>query len=310
MPGVKLLVIVGPTAVGKSNAGLMLAKKLGGEIVSADSMQVYKLMDIGTAKPTKEEQSDVAHHLIDVVYPWEQFSAAAYQELADVAIQDISRRGKIPIILGGTGLYITALVDGFLFPDKSHTKTRRRLEKVAENSPDLLYQRLTQVDPVAASKIHPNNIRRVIRALEVYYDTKKPISLHQEKAKAQNPRYRACFFGLTMPRPRLYERINQRVDQMIDAGLLEEAKSLMDYGPSVTSMQALGYKELWRYLFGECSFDEAVRLLKRDTRRYAKRQYTWFKRDPRIQWIDLDEVGGTENAVALIVDSFLRFQGD
>jgi tRNA dimethylallyltransferase len=304
LPGADVLVIVGPTAVGKSQVGLHLAQILTGEIVSADSMQVYKLMDIGTAKPTPEEQKLVRHHLIDVVYPWEKFSVARYQELADRAIQDILHRGRTPIVVGGTGLYVTALLDGFLFPDKGHTKTRRRLEKVAQTSPQLLYQRLQEVDPEAAAKIHPQNLRRVIRALEVYYDTKKPISLHQREAQRKTPRYQALFFGLTMPRDLLYERINRRVDGMMAAGLLEEARRLMEYGPSVTSMQALGYKELWRYLRGECSLEEAVELLKRDTRRYAKRQYTWFRRDERIRWIDLVAVGGLEGAVSLIAEAW------
>ena len=302
-----LVVICGPTAVGKTEISIGVAEQLDGEIVSCDSMQVYKYMDIGTAKPSLVEQERVPHHLIDVVTPDEDFNVAKFQELAETAISEISLRGRIPVLVGGTGFYIKAITDGFLFPWKGASpEVRESLHKeAAEKGTDRLYTRLEEVDPQAARKIHPNDAKRVIRALEVYITTGRPISeMWREGRKKKRARFdRLVMVGLVRERSALYERINVRCDKMIELGLVEEARNLLEQGYSRTlaSGQALGYKEVVPYLKGECSLEEAVELIKRDTRRYAKRQLTWFRADPRIQWLDVGLFESKEDAVRCVL---------
>lgn len=282
-----LLVITGPTATGKSAVAVEVALRVGGEVISADSMMVYRGMDIGTAKPTPAERKGVPHHLIDVVDPEEDFSVAAFQALAREHIWEINARGRLPILTGGTGLYIRAVVEGFRFAGGVNRELRRRLAEEARRFGSLyLHERLQAVDPETAARIHPHNVKRVIRALEVFYQTGKPISA---AATAVAPQYNALVFGLYLEREELYRRIEARVDAMLAAGLVDEVKRLLARGVprEATAMQALGYKEIAAYLKGEVTFEEAVRLLKRNTRRFAKRQFTWFKREEGIRWLDV-----------------------
>jgi tRNA dimethylallyltransferase len=289
----KVIMLVGPTASGKTKLSIELAKEIKGEIVSADSMQVYKYMDIGTAKPGKEEMSGIKHYLIDEVYPDEEFSVAKYQKLAYRYINEIIAKGKTPIVTGGTGLYINSLLYNINFSETiSDWNLRERLKKEAEEKgKEYIYNMLKEIDPEAAKKIHKNDIRRVIRAIEVYKHTNKPISYHQELSRDEPPLYEFITFGLKMDRQKLYERINKRVDMMISNGLIDEVRNLvtLGYGKNTIAMQGLGYKEVIYYLRGLLSFDEAVYLLKRDTRRYAKRQLTWFKKIKDIHWINVEE---------------------
>ena len=302
-----LVVITGPTAVGKTDISIKVAEELCGEIVSCDSMQVYKYMDIGTAKPSLSERETVPHHLIDVVTPDEDFNVAIFQELAEAAISDITSRHRIPILVGGTGLYIKAIVDGFLFPwEGASPEVRESLEEEAkEKGPDALHARLEEVDPQAARKIHPNDKRRVIRALEVYVTTGRPISdMWREGRRRKRARFdRLVMIGLVRERASLYERIEHRCDKMIKMGLVEETRQLLEHGYSrtLTSGQALGYKETVRYLKGECSLEEAVELIKRDTRRYAKRQLIWFRADPRVEWLDVGALESKEEAARCVL---------
>ncbi|MBO2518887.1 tRNA (adenosine(37)-N6)-dimethylallyltransferase MiaA [Limnochorda sp.] len=297
--GAPLLVVVGPTAVGKTAVLLELAPRLDGEVVSADSMQVYRGLDVGTAKPSPAERQRVPHHLIDVADPGERFTVARYQRLARQAIAEIHRRGKLPILSGGTGLYIQAVLEPLLFPDEGEDlELRARLAREAEEQgPEALYRRLAQVDPEAAQRLAPRDLRRVIRALEVYERTGRPITELQREARQQAaPAYRTLKIGLTRPRPKLYARIEARVDQQLANGLVDEARRLLERVRAAgasragekTALQALAYKELFPYLEGQESLEQAVERLKRATRRYAKRQLTWFRRDPEIHWIDLE----------------------
>lgn len=301
-----VIAIVGPTASGKSAVALSLALALKGEIVSADSMQVYTGMDIGTAKPSPEEQALVRHHMVDVARPDELFSVARFQELAEKAIADIWRRGRLPVVAGGTGLYIDALLRGFLFPDQGrNAKVRAQLEAQAGKlGVGALHRRLCDIDPEAASKIHPNDLRRIVRALEVHSVTGSPISELQRKHQGE-PKYRARLFGLTMSRDLLAKRISARVDLMVEQGLLEEVRTLLGagYGPELTSMQAIGYKEFAAYLRGEAALDEALEQLKTGTRRYAKRQMTWFRRNPDIIWVDVGDFDGPDHIAQYIIHS-------
>ena len=288
-----LLCILGPTAVGKTEIAIAIAEKLDAEIVSADSRQIYRYMDIGTAKPTPSEQSRVRHHLIDCVAPDERFSAADYQRAADMAIQDIQSRGKQAMLVGGAGLYFRAVVDGLFDGPDADPEFRARLRaKAQEFGSNVLHSRLSQVDPESASRIHPNDLIRIIRALEVYEKTGKTISELQKEWTRARPRYSFIAFGINRERQELYQRIEVRVDKMLAAGLLEEVKSLIarGYDKNLPSMQGFGYKELIDYLDGKCDWDTAVNLLKRNTRRFAKRQLTWFRNDPRIEWINLSEI--------------------
>ena len=302
----RLVVIVGPTAVGKTAAGVLLARRIGGEVVSADSMQVYRGLDVGTAKLTPDEAHGVPHHLIDVADPDEEFTVADYQELATRAIEGIVERGRFPIVVGGTGLYIRALVDGFLFPEPEGDPALREVlvRWADEHGLPALHERLATVDPVAAARIHPNDRRRLIRALEVYHKTGRPITELQNAGRAEEPVYDTLFCGLTMNREELYRRINERVHDQLRRGLLDEVKRLVASGRAriLTAGQALGYKEFLRHLSGEESLDTAVERLKQATRRYAKRQYTWFRADKRVEWFDLDEVDGVPGAVSGIIE--------
>jgi tRNA dimethylallyltransferase len=290
-----LVAIVGPTAVGKTEVSIEVALKLDGEIISADSMQIYKYMDIGTAKPTLEERKGVPHHMVDIIYPDEEFSVAEFKALAEKFIADIHSRGKIPILTGGTGLYVNAVCYGYTFSsfDKDES-LRRQLKVEAEKyGNEYLYSKLKQIDPKAAEKIHPNNLRRVIRALEVYIKTGVPFSHFEELTKKRGSPYELLIFGLTRPREELYERINKRVQKMIENGWVDEVKKLLEMGytKELNSMQALGYRQIIDYLEGRITLQEAIHLISRDTRRYAKRQYTWFRKDKNIIWFDISKEG-------------------
>jgi tRNA dimethylallyltransferase len=288
-----VIVIVGPTASGKTGLSIELAKEINGEIVSADSMQIYRYMDIGTAKPDKEEMAGIKHYLIDEINPDEEFSVAKYQELALKYIGEIVKKGKMPIVVGGTGLYVNSLVYNINFTETiSDWGLREKLkEEALEKGNEYLYERLREIDPKAAEKIHVNDLKRIIRAIEVYEYTKTPISRHQEVSKQNPPKYDFKVFGLKMDRERLYDRINRRVDAMFERGLIEEVKRLVElgYDKNSVAMQALGYKEVLSYLQGNISLEEAEYIIKRDSRHYAKRQITWFKRIENINWIDLEE---------------------
>lgn len=298
MPSEKpILIIAGPTAVGKTDASLLLARELGAEIVSADSMQIYRGMDLGTAKPTREQRKLVYHHMIDIVAPDQPYSAGDYLRDARAAIDGILASGGTPIVVGGTGLYIRALTRGLFHGPPADLELRERLLlREAEGEPGILYSDLVKVDPEAAVNIHPNDLRRTIRALEVYYLREKKLSVFQQEHSFQDRPYRFRLLFLVRSRSELYLRIEQRVDQMIAMGLEAEVKTLMEQGyrPGLSSMQGLGYKHFLDYFLGKTSREEAVALLKRDTRRYAKRQFTWFRREPDAQWVDitgLDQAG-------------------
>jgi tRNA dimethylallyltransferase len=288
----KLLVITGPTAVGKSEIALELAAGINAEIISADSVQVYRGFDIGTAKPTPAERSRVRHHLLDIVDPSENYTVADFQKDAFAAIRDISGRGKLPMLVGGTGLYIRAVVRGFAFsPAAEDEKLRRKLYNEAKLlGPRALHERLSAVDPLAAQNIHPNDLRRIIRALEVHELTRRPIS-EQVQQTPVKPVFDTVQFCLTRPRKQLYERIEKRVDKMLADGFLTEVRKLLAQGisPRAKAMQSLGYRQLVSYLEGKITLAEAVELIKGDTRRFAKRQLTWFRREPDLIWIDLDK---------------------
>jgi len=302
-PKKPLAVIVGPTAVGKSKIAIELALRLDGEVVTADSMQVYRGLDIGTDKPALGDRKGVPHHLVDVLDPDQRFNVAEYRKLAHDAIAMIHARGRLPILSGGTGLYVKAVLDEFLFPDEgADYDLRTRLEEEARLlGPQALHRRLAQIDPPTARRLHPNDVRRVIRAIEVYETTGRPLSEHLAEARAPSPRYRVAIVGLTRPRDVLYRRIEERVDRQIQEGLVDEVKRLMErYGELPVARQALGYKEITAYLRGECSLERAIEILKRDTRRFAKRQFTWFRKDQRIRWFDLEELGTIGRAVDAI----------
>jgi len=303
---IPLLMIVGPTAVGKSEVAVRVALELGGEVVTADSMQVYRGLDIGTAKPTAAERRGVPHHMIDVVDPDEEYSVARYQEQATEAIADIAARGQRPLLVGGSGLYVRAVVDGLDFPLAADPVLRKRLtEQARDLGAAALHARLAQVDPAAAARIHPNDEKRILRALEVYESTGRPISAQQTIAPGAQSRYNITAYGLTLPRPALYPRIEARVDRMIERGLVEEVEGLLarGYGERLVSMRGLGYRQIIGYLRGQYEFISAVGRVKRDTRRLAKRQLTWFRADRRLRWIDVEEAGGPEGIAARIIEA-------
>lgn len=284
---IPLVVIAGPTASGKTAAGVYLAKQLNGEVVSADSMQIYREMTIGTAKPVTEEMEGIPHHLIDFVDPSDSFSVAEYVQLAQQKIGEIHSRGKLPILVGGTGLYISSLVDNIQFSE-SESDIAYREEMIAlaqKEGAQALWEKLSEVDPVAAQKIHPNNVGRVARALEVYHTTGIPISAHQERSREKPSPYALCMMALSFrDRQKLYDRINLRVSLMVEQGLEQEARQLIQKGYGATSFQAIGYKEMGAYLAGEETLEEACEHIRQESRRYAKRQLTWFRRDERYQW--------------------------
>ena len=288
-----LLILTGPTAAGKTALSIQAAKAFDGEIISADSMQVYKGMDIGSAKIRRDEMDGVPHHLIDVLEPEEPFHVVKFQELARAAMEEIYERGHLPIITGGTGFYIQALLYDIDFTENDADPAyRETLERLAmERGAAYLHGLLKERDPKAAQEIHENNVKRVIRALEFYEKTGTPISVHNAAQREKESPYRFAYVVLNRNREELYRRIDRRVDQMMDAGLLEEVDTLRKrgYDRSYVSMQGLGYKELLAYLDGECTLEEAVYILKRDTRHFAKRQLTWFKRERDTDWLSLDQ---------------------
>ena len=284
-----LVILTGPTAVGKTALSIGLAKKIGGSVISADFMQVYRHMDIGSAKIRPEEMEGVPHYLIDVLEPKEEFHVVRFQELAKQAMEEIYEQGRIPIVAGGTGFYIQALLYDIDFTESSEdTDYRRQLNDfAAQYGEEALHQKLAKVDEKAAEQIHPNNRKRVIRALEFYHLTGKKISEHNEEERKKESPYRYAYFVLNDDRQRLYERIDRRVDRMLEDGLVEEVQKLKKMGCTrdLVSMKGLGYKEILAYLEGEMPLDEAVRVLKRDTRHFAKRQITWFKRERDVIWV-------------------------
>jgi len=285
-----MIILTGPTAAGKTSLSIRLAKAVNGAIISADSMQIYKKMDIGTAKIMPEEMEGIDHYLVDELDPAEEFHVARFQEMAKAALEKIYEKGQIPIVVGGTGFYIQALLYDIQFTDtKTDEKYRQELKRTAEEKGNhYLHQKLAEVDPKSAEVIHENNVKRVIRALEYYKETGEPISKHNERERMRKSPYRFAYFVLTHERPVLYDRINVRVDQMLEQGLEEEVAALKKegYDRNLVSMQGLGYKELLSYLDGEISFDEAVYRLKRDTRHFAKRQLTWFGREKDVIMIE------------------------
>lgn len=290
---IPLLVIAGPTSVGKTRIAIELAKELNGEIISADSRQIYKGMDIGTAKPSKAEQDVVRHHILDVVNPDEPFSVGEYKRSAERIIEDIWQRNRLPIIAGGTGLYIRAVIDGLWEGPKADKELRDKLKKEEEVfGKGYLYDKLKEVDIETAKKTKPNDLVRIIRSLEVYYKEGKPISYFHRLHGFEAKNYNTVIIGLTMDRARLYKKIEERVDEMINIGLVDEVKALLKkgYDENTISMTGVGYRQVIGYLKGDYNLEEAVRLIKRDTKRYAKRQYTWFNKDKRIEWFDIDDI--------------------
>lgn len=303
-----LIILTGPTAVGKTSLSLSLAKELDGEIVSADSMQVYRYMDIGTAKIREEERQGIPHHLIDVLDPWEDFNVVRFQKMARKALEEIWERGHIPIVTGGTGFYIQALLYDIHFTENNEDSSLRKdLENYArENGAEALHSRLAEVDEKAASQIHFNNVKRVIRALEFYYQTGKKISEHNEEERKRTSPYDFKYFVLNDEREHLYAGINRRVDLMMEEGLVEEVQKLKEMGcdSTMVSMQGLGYKEILSYLEGECTLDEAVYKIKRDTRHFAKRQITWFKRERDVIWLHKPDYDYDETKIREAVLSY------
>lgn len=288
-----LLVIVGPTAVGKTDFALTLAQEIHGEIISADSMQVYQKMNIGTAKPSAEEIAMVPHHLVDCIPPDQEFTVADYLTRVEALIPAICQRGSIPMLVGGTGLYIQAVTEGFSFPEMdTDWAFRDEMHRLAEEQgPEAVHARLREVDPDLADKLHPNDLRRVIRGIEVFRQTGQTTTYFQNRAKEAPKRYDTIKVGLMRDRDELYERINHRVDLMMQMGLVDEVRALLaeGYASELIAMQGLGYKEIVGFLKGEYDLEEAVYRLKRDTRHFAKRQLTWFKRDEEILWLNPGE---------------------
>nr|WP_317411936.1 tRNA (adenosine(37)-N6)-dimethylallyltransferase MiaA [uncultured Solibaculum sp.] len=290
---IPVVAVVGPTASGKTGLGVYLAKRFSGEVISADSMQVYKGMPIGTAQPTKEEMENVPHHLMGFLDPREQFSVARWCQLAEQCIKDIRYRGSLPILVGGTGLYISALLDNIQFIDSpSDPELRQRLNRRAkEEGGQALLNELTQYDPETAAALHPNNVGRIVRAIEMYTLTGITMAEQRRRSRESPSPYHPIMIGICyQDRQKLYDRINKRVDQMMEQGLLEEAKAAIEVEEGC-GLQAIGHKELFPYLKGEVSLEEALERLKQSTRRYAKRQLTWFRRDERIHWLEADALG-------------------
>jgi len=305
----RVVILIGPTGAGKSQLAIELAEEFGGEIVSADSLQVYRYMDIGTAKPTLEDQGRVRHHLIDLVTPDQPFHAGLYRTLGRKTIDQLFKMGKPIWVVGGTGLYIKVLTQGLFTSPKVDPVVRKRLkEEVEKKGGDFLFQRLRHVDPQTASKLHPHDLFRAIRALEIFDSTGIPISFYREQHCFGERPYITLKIGLEMDRGRLYRRIEERVDQMIERGFLQEVRGLIEMGYSgeLKPMQGLGYKQMVQSLTQQIEWNEAVRQMKRDTRHYAKRQWTWFKADPEVRWRDASI---DRQKIFLEVRSFLREEG-
>jgi tRNA dimethylallyltransferase len=301
----KIVVVCGPTGVGKTGFAIALARRLGAEIVGADSMQVYRCMDIGTAKPTPSEQAAIRHHMVGIISPDRPFDAADYARTADPIVRNLSSRAVLPLVVGGTGLYIKALLFGLFEARKPDKAIRERLHtQAARQGGVILHARLRALDPETAARLHPNDTLRIVRALEIIESTGRPLSQHQAEHGFARPRFDSLKIGLTLPREELYARIDRRVEQMLAEGLEGEVRGLLSQGfsPELKSMQSLGYRHMTNYLAGLTDRVETVRLLKRDHRRYAKRQLTWFRADPQIHWLDPAD---TEAAVALI-SGFVR----
>ena len=308
-----MIILAGPTAVGKTAASIRLAKAVGGEIISADSMQVYRHMDIGSAKIRPEEMEGVPHYLLDVLEPEEDFNVVRFQQMAKAAAEEIYARGRIPIAAGGTGFYIQALLYDIDFTENDGDSSfRRKLEKTAEEKGgEYLHSLLQEADPEAALQIHPHNIKRMIRALEFHHQTGGKISEHNETEREKESPYNFAYFVLTDDRSRLYDRIDRRVDLMMEEGLLDEVRFLKERGVrrDSTAMQGLGYKELYAFLDGEYPLEEAVRIIKRDTRHFAKRQLTWFKRERDVIWADKSVIGQDDDAVIDFILKELKNRG-
>jgi tRNA dimethylallyltransferase len=302
----RLVILLGPTGAGKSGLGIELAEAFGGEILNADSMQVYRYMDIGTAKPTPEERQRIKHHLVDLVTPDEPFHAGLYRTLGRKTVDSLHQKGTPAFVVGGTGLYIKALTQGLFTSPKINSTVRERLKQEAERrGREFVYQRLKEVDPKAAARIHPQDLFRTIRALEVFESTGVQISFLQEQHRFGDRPYLTLKIGLEMDRVKLYRRIEERVSRMIERGFLQEVEGLLEmgYGQGLKPMQGLGYKQMVQFLLNELGWDEAVNLMKRETRHYAKRQWTWFKADREVCW--RDESADREKIFAE-VRSFLR----
>lgn len=306
----KLVILAGPTGVGKTELSIKLAHRIGGEIISADSMQVYKHMDIGSAKIKAEEMDGITHYLIDCLSPFDDFSVQIFQKMAKEAMETIYAKGKIPILAGGTGFYIqSVLYDIDFTKNEDNLAIRNELEQLAEtNGARYLHEMLKEIDQKAAQEIHENNVKRVIRAIEYYRLTGQKISSHNEEQRQKESPYDASFFVLTDDRANLYKRIDLRVDKMLEEGLVDEVKKLKEMGCSKTmvSMQGLGYKEILAYLEGECDLEQAVYLVKRDTRHFAKRQLTWFRREKDVIWVDKSKFGyNDEEILQFMTDKIL-----
>lgn len=308
-----LVILTGPTAVGKTKASIGLAKAIGGEIISADSMQVYKQMDIGSAKIKPSEMEGVPHYLVDILEPDEEFHVVLFQQMAKQAIQKIYEKGKIPILVGGTGFYIQAVLYDIDFSEnEKDISYREELEKLAQTKgAEYLHDLLREVDEKSAQDIHANNVKRVIRALEYFHQTGEKISEHNEEQRKKVSPYNFSYFVLNDERAHLYEKINLRVDQMINEGLVSEVQSLKEkgYTRDMVSMQGLGYKEMLDYLDNKCSLEEAVEIIKRDTRHFAKRQITWFKRESDVTWIDKKEYEYNEERILKAMLQELKERG-
>lgn len=305
-----LVILTGPTAVGKTALSIKLASEIGGEIISADSMQVYRQMDIGSAKIKPEEMGGIPHHLIDILEPEEEFNVCLFEKLALEAMEQIYERGHIPVVVGGTGFYIQALLYQIDFTEEeTDTAYRDKLWQLGEEKGNhYLHELLRKVDPESAEEIHENNRKRVIRALEFYENCGKPISTHNKEQRQKTSAYNSCYFVLTNDRKKLYERIESRVDQMLSKGLVDEVRTLKERGcnASMVSMQGLGYKEILEYLDGRCSLLEAVEKIKKETRHFAKRQLTWFRREKDVIWLDKQAFAYDEDAVLSCILENLR----
>lgn len=307
-----IVIIAGPTASGKTAFGIEAAKRLNGEIISADSMQIYKYMDVGTAKPAKDEMQGIVHHMMDVVYPDEEFSVALFRKMTKRLIDDIISRGKLPIIVGGTGLYINSITYPLDFTEVAYdTDYRDYLNNLANiKGSSFVHEMLSKVDYDSYIRLHPNDTKRIIRALEVYKNTGKTISQYQKESKKGEIEYNIAYIGLTMDRAKLYSNINRRVDKMFEMKLIDEVKKLqeMGYNKNMNSMQGIGYKEIFEYLEGNYTLEEVKNTIKQSTRRYAKRQLTWFRREKQIYWVNLDDFDcftkALENIVSYIEGKF------
>ena len=309
----KLVILTGPTAAGKSELSIALARQIGGEIISADSMQVYRHMDIGSAKITPEQMGGIPHHLIDVLNPTEEFNVVSFQRMAVEVVQDIYGRGRIPVVVGGTGFYIQALLYDIDFTENDEdTELRSRLERIArEQGCEVLYEYLRRIDPESCETIHAHNVKRVIRAIEFYEKTGLKISEHNREQRKRSSPYNFAYFVLNDDRERLYGKIEERVDRMMEEGLVEEVAALAKAGCTrdMVSMQGLGYKEILDYLDNRISLEEAVYTLKRDTRHFAKRQLTWFRREREVVWIDKPAFEYDDARILDYMETVLRNKG-